>query len=408
VRTSIGIIKRSLVILLIVLFTSFLAKPGKAQVLLEESFEGQSVDGGTVYGGTFTQGKVGLGWSSSLVREGSKEEGRVFIQHDLPSGFFQDEGTLEFFLQRKEKPLSGEVREESIIEISDADYKSIITVKILWDNPKLLGSEGSGLQVYGNYLIEELASEPWGGEYFPFGRAVEPGEWVHVAVTWGTGKKENNVYLNGVVLTRVRNEYGIHHEPKSLYLADILEKATHVRIGGESFTSDPEITWSPLSNSIVDELKIHDQAFNPMFPEIRSVSHDVFSVAGYSGKLVSGDTYTVTLQAPPGGTATFDLIQPASTSNEITIPEKVRIVGHPMSEDPENPGTYTGVHIVKYGEDVKDGQIIGHFVNAFGVKADPVPASRQITVDTRVYMDVRANNDLVPADGESKSGITII
>jgi biotin carboxyl carrier protein len=237
------------------------------------------------------------------------------------------------------------------------------------------------------------------GEFVVFNKKFEPGERVHLLLTWGpNGIKDNKVYANGVEAVGYYKGTGEQAFSRDAKMVDVIPPDYKLRVGDAYQTH--------LNGSWLEKLVINDVILGP--PSIDRVSHDVFRVAGYSGKLVAGDTFTVILKAAPGGTATFDLIQPASTSREVTIPEKVRIVGHPMSEDPENPGTYTGVHIVKYGEDVKDGQIIGHFVNAFGVKADPVPASRKITVDTRVYMDVRANNDLVPADGESKSGITII
>jgi biotin carboxyl carrier protein len=79
-----------------------------------------------------------------------------------------------------------------------------------------------------------------------------------------------------------------------------------------------------------------------------------------------------------------------------------------MTEDPENQGTYRGIHIIGYGEDVQDGQIVGHFTNAAGYEAEPVAASRELTVDTRIYMNVKSSNDLIPADENSRSGITIV
>jgi len=381
-------------LLLALLCSLVIGSPATAQVVFQETFEDGSIAGGAVFGGAFVPGMSGQGWSSTLVSEGLKEDGKVFLEYRLSPDFFKEDGTLEFYLQRKATPISDDIQEESIIEISDSAYKSIMTVKILWDNPKLLGVEGSGLQVYGNYLIEELASEPWGGEYFPFGRSINPGEWIHVALTWGTRAGDNWVFLNGEPLTNFRNEYGKHHDPQNLQIGDILSHAVHVRIGAESFSRDPEITWSPLSNSVVDELRIHDIAFNPLVPVINSVSHDAFEVAGFSGKLVSGDTVTLKVVAEPGGEATFNIGD--------------RITRIPMIEDATRAGTYIGFYEVPSGYYLEDGLITATFVNDKGVQAKPVTASRTLDIDARTHLEVKSSNDLVPADEKARSGITVV
>jgi len=118
-------------LLLALLCSLVIGSPATAQVVFQETFEDGSIAGGAVFGGAFVPGMSGQGWSSTLVSEGLKEDGKVFLEYRLSPDFFKEDGTLEFYLQRKATPISDDIQEESIIEISDSAYKSIMTVKIL-------------------------------------------------------------------------------------------------------------------------------------------------------------------------------------------------------------------------------------------------------------------------------------
>jgi hypothetical protein len=213
-----------------------------------------------------------------------------------------------------------------------------------------------------------------------------------VRITWGKdGPASNRIYFNGVEAEKyLFKEDESELSSRASSLSDFLPSNTTLMVGNSM--------QSPLSGTILYGVSLYDEVLDGSVsfgfgrPEISDVTHDTFSVAGYSGRLVVGDVSTVTLKAEPGGTATFDFGP---------------VKNHAMKEDPERPGTYTGTHTVLYGEDVEDGQVVGHFASAYGVESEPVPARRLVTVDTKTYMDVKTSNDLLPADEDSRSGLTI-
>jgi biotin carboxyl carrier protein len=346
------------------------------------------------------------GWTSTMPEEesrGSMGEAQ-FIPVDL-SHVNTTQGGLRVLLERATADKrSSHIDREAIISFF-GEGRPLLTLNVIWDE-KWVGPEGTYIST--NYLENAKRDGLW-PVVIPLGRTVRKGQSLELLFTWGQGKSDNALYVDG-------RKFNLKYDHKGSYttggprktLGEQLTGLQKVTLGLEPYDDG---NWNPANDTIIWEATLYDDpadALNSYRPVISSITHDAFAVAGYSGKLVEGDTYTVILKADPGGTATFDLVQPASTSGGVTIPERIRIADHAMTEDPENPGTYKGVHTVKYGEDVEDGIFMGHFVNASSVNALPVSAKRLATVDTKVYMDVKTSNDLIPADEESKSGITII
>jgi hypothetical protein len=375
-----------------------------ATVLISETFDG-SVSG-NVKGGRYvpTFGPGDKGWQGNVDQ--SKSTATDFIEIPVSDGvhFRSDTGTLEFWL-KNDRPGGSIYQEPDITYNTVLQFTGDDFILPLYFLPKSDRDPAeSALVVWGHDYMKKR--NPY-GFYNHLGRLVQVGEWIHVALTWGPIPADNNIYIDGQAL-----ELNIP-ENERINFGQWIKETHTIKIGADSTDSAYPDGAYQMYNLVIDDLVIHDDVMTKfdlsrVNPEIESVGHNAFQVAGYSGKLVTGDTYTVTLVASPSGTATFDLFQPSSTSKGVTTPEKVKVSGHPMTEDPDNPGTYRGVHIVKSGEDVQDGQIIGHFTNSAGFEAEPVAASRNITVDSRVYMEIKSSNDLIPADENSRSGITVI
>jgi hypothetical protein len=332
-----------------------------------------------------------------------------FIRYPINEGihYLSDEGTVEFWL-KNDRPGglsqgSPGIHFNTVLEWGGDDF--ILPFYILWQSDERGKEDQSAFLLWGHKYMK--TKNPF-GYYNHLGRKVSRGEWIHVAVTWGDNPSDNNIIINNVPLIL------------DVPMADRINFGQHIK-GANELKVGADSTWTGkypggtdvLYNSVIDDLKIHDEVvttfdLSRIQPEIRAVSHDAFAVAGYSGKLVAGDTFTVTLKAETGGTATFDLVQPASTSKGVMTPEKVRVAGHAMTEDPDNPGTYIGVHTVLYGEDVENAQVVGHFTKTLGLESDPLPAGRLVTIDSKIYMEINPSNDLIPADEEARSGITIV
>jgi len=347
-----------------------------------------------------------VGWTSTMPEEGSRGSlGEAqYIPVDL-SHFNITQGGFRVLLERATADKrSSHIDREAIISIF-GEGRPLLTLNVIWDE-HWVGPEGTYIST--NYLENAKRDGLW-PVVIPLGRTVRKGQSLELLFTWGQNKSDNALYVDG-------NKFNLKYDHKGSYTIGGSRKTLGEQLTGlQKVTLGLEIyddgNWNPANDTIIWEAIFYDDpvdALNSYRPVISSIAHDAFAVAGYSGKLVEGDTYTVTLKAEPGGTATFDLVQPASTSKGVTTSEKVRVADHSMTENPDNPGTYMGVHIVKYGEDVEDGQIVGHFVNASGVDAKPVSAKRLATVDTKVYMEVKTSNDLIPADEDSKAGITIV
>jgi len=350
-------------------------------VLLEETFD--AAEPGD-YPGVLVDTKNGKGWRTG--RTGSDVEIKgVYLMYDTFDLVNPDAGTIEMVLVRDNLTST-----ETLFSFNDVDGQQVMTAYMFWD--------GFSQKEFPELKFEGLHSErvwytdqshPRKGpapvlvESVPLGREVLPGQQIRLSFTWGPEAKDCKIFLGQTPLNlQVDIPFG---------MASIVETSSILAVGAEPVKGKAG-AYDHI-NSVIDSFRVLDEAVSSSVPSIQSVTHDTFSVAGYSGRLVVGDISTVTLKAEPGGTATFDFGP---------------VKNHEMSESTDRPGVYTGTHTVLYGEDVEDGQVVGHFANAYGVQAEPVPARRLVTVDTKTYMDVKTNNDLLPADEDSRAGFTIV
>ncbi|MHC4843391.1 MAG: Ig-like domain-containing protein [Planctomycetota bacterium] len=364
-----------------------------------------TVDMSSVVSGNVVQKDDLFGWTSTMPEEdsqGSLGEAQ-FVPVDL-SQVNATQGAFRVVLERATgDERSSHIDREAIISFIGED-RPLATFNVIWDE-RWVGPEGTYISI--NYLQNAKRDGLW-PNVIPLGRTIRKGQRLELLFVWGQKKSDNALYIDGRKLNFKYDHRGSYKTGgPSRTFSDQLVDLQGAILGLELYDGN----WNPANDTIIWEATFYDDpgdALDSYRPAISSVTHDAFAVAGYSGKLVEGDTYTVTLKAESGGTATFDLVQPATTTIGVTTPEKIRIASHAMKENPDNPGTYTGIHIVKYGEDVEDGLIVGHYANKNGVEAEPAASQKALTVDTKVYMEVKASNDLIPADENSRAGVTIV
>ena len=400
---------------LFILVVTVPAVPSYASLLFEDTMDGTVT--GTVRGGEMVRIGPSMGWISSTEDEPQDRGfgGSDSILYDLKAkGLYPlpEQGTiildLMYLREGGREYGTKKATYSTLIDFLNPDNTSAFALYSVWE-----GYYGKGESVLSFSGSPDPRSVNVYGMWVPVGKRVQVGDTVRLALTWGPDpENRNKVFVNGSEITT--SYKGMQQKVpavRSQNLLELVNAVDRIRIGVASGTGkDFPDGNGPMYNTAVDRLALYDEILTAadLRPEIQSLTHDAFAEAGYSGKLVTGDTFTVTMKTEPGGTATFDLVQPASISKGITTPEKVRIAGHPMTEDSDNPGTYTGTHIIKKGEDVEDGELIGYFTSGAGPEAAPVTASRPVAVDTKIYMEVKASNDLIPADENSRSGITIV
>jgi len=359
------------------------------------------------------QGRSGQGWvqpatGENLVWPISLAEAQV--------------GMISFDLRRLPGPAVKDV--DTVFEFLDENGFRVLRMQVNWGTPE------SGTAFYLNSLPSRdyltYGIRLW-KPAIKLGREVLPGEWVHVDLVWDDVRGEYRAFADGVSLlaeperTRIgpdgieilspryyANEEAVKRGEPVPYpekpFQFFLQRVASVAVGNYSIPNLPEGRGGALlNNSVLDNFEIRTDDL----ASITSVTHDAFERAGYSGKLVAGDTFTVTLTAEPGGTATFDVTAPETNEGGRVIPERVLATGVPLAEDPDSPGTYSGTYTVGFGQYLENGQVAGLYKNAMGYNAPPLTAARPVQVDGRVHLSIKASGDLMPADRSSRAGFTV-
>jgi fibronectin type 3 domain-containing protein len=122
-------------------------------------------------------------------------------------------------------------------------------------------------------------------------------------------------------------------------------------------------------------------------PEIESISENSWSIAGFSGKLVTGDMLTVEMTGEPDGVALFSI---------TGVKDKVKMI-----EDPGNPGDYIGIYTIQNGDYAEDTTVVGTLADAAG-NVTAITASSKFSVDTNVNIEVTPSENSVPADEKTR------
>jgi hypothetical protein len=137
-------------------------------------------------------------------------------------------------------------------------------------------------------------------------------------------------------------------------------------------------------------------------PVIESVSDDTFGIPGISGKLVAGDTVTVTLRAAPGGRASFDI----GTVKGIQMTELPPAPGGPGIPAVDS-GTYRGKYSIRPGDDFENGQVVGNFMSSDNVAAVPVLSVSKWTIETKPRVTFQIDKRDIPADSAAKARVRL-
>ena len=384
------------ILIMILMATLLTVASGYGKEVVRDEFEGsdlstQPVQG--IQGGGFTQR------TDQFVIENPE-----LVDYPVNLGS-AGQGIISFDLMK----IEGDFYDDrTVFALLDQDEKPLFEMEVTWSaifGPDIPVAHFGGRAFYGAGLS---MWSPW----IALDKKVEPGQWVHFDVVWNdaderyllfvdnrlqnpnsdyldhrTGQVQADPRLEAIAESIARGEAPNFFAGK---FADISQRVATLRLGIHTVPSNPGIGTSPLANAVLDNFSIRVGRMKL----ISSVSHNASSAAGFSGKLVAGETVTVTLTAEPGGTATFDLGD--------------RITGVSMAEDQAEPGTYRGTYTVKPGDHVESGTVTGRLVGRVGLPAVPVAAARTIDIDGRVHFNVGTSSDLILADENSRAGITVV
>jgi len=380
-----------------------------AEQVIQEEFEGSFLHEQGV-----AVGMSGQGWTQPATGENIR----------WPVSFTDAQvGMISFDIQRRMVSPTRDV--DTVFDLLDENGFRVLRMQVSWASP------AGGTALYLNSLPSR--------EYYQYGiqlwapalyldREVDPGDWIHVDLVWDDVSGEYQAFVDETPLKaeleNVELRPGQIEVPNPrLYVNEearkrgeplpypekpvqfFLQRVTDIAVGSYPIPNQPEgRARTLLSNSVVDNFEVRLGSL----ATIQLVTHDAFAKAGYSGKLVAGDTVTVTLNAEPGGTATFDIVRPASEVEGRTDPLGVEVTDVLLTEDVAIPGTYKGDYGVEPGIFVEDGQVIGRFTNGLGFNASPVAAGNPINIDSTVHLAVNPGSDLVPADETARSGLTVV
>ena len=310
---------RSLVFTTMILLAAFfaMATQASAALVLSDGFEqGVALEGRAVYKGQYVAGFSGDGWKSTAkVSDMTAPE---YIQYNLPDGFFKSEGTFSFRLKRDAlKPT--EYGEDAIFQVMDADYHSLFLVVIRWIGE---GEYWEGLPVLRIVIPDQISEgklNPYGGEYVALDNKVKVGDWVHLAITWGDKINDQNIYLNGKKLsyksfdTKARKSGISEAAPLGAFLAN----AKYIRVGAETLPfGDTDNAFTPMNDSVIDELKVYDTAFNPY--EVAPPA----AVASIIADSPWGGENKVSWNAAKGATS-YEIFRSLDGTFDYTIPVQV-------------------------------------------------------------------------------------
>ena len=321
------------VLLSLVLLTS-LAGGAPAAVVFEENFDRRST--GSIRGeGRIVETEDGY-QGFTVIRSQREDYGGLILPAVLASRLRGDEGSIEFWLQRRSSGKGARER-DPVLEFVDREERNFLTVYVQWEG----SAYGGGGEVF---LDGKRTADPaydinvW-GEIIPMGFGPRQGEWVHIALTYGPEEGDNAVYVNGERRTSAYPPLGSFAQVRGTALSPVTMKngrldfsgVEEVRVGAEGRHWDKGAGRGVrfLESSVIDDLRFHDRAVSDFDLtrigagktdlKITALEHDAAGVAGFSGKLVAGDALTVILHGTPGVTATFDIARLADVAGNIHL-----------------------------------------------------------------------------------------
>ncbi|MDF1524704.1 MAG: hypothetical protein P1S59_00300 [bacterium] len=346
--------------------------PATADVLLDVDFMASNIGTGQ-----------SAGWSSAVVSSStSKGDFLTFPSYDALS---EDSGTIELrLIRRNVRPI------ETLFTLVDDRGAPLFMAQVFWEGTFVKGSPEINFE---GFMSDHVWSSDWSAPRFgqsrvvastlPLGEPIAPGGVLHVAMTWGPEEGDCGFHLNGRTLPIV--------VPQPFKMDEILKRTNRLVVGAEPIQGT-DGGYEHLNSPLLF-LRTYDEPINPFVPVISLVRHNGFHVAGYSGKLVTGDTVSVTLKGDAYQTASFDL---------------GHHIGVPMNELPGSSGTYTGSLSIGWSDGEIQEAVVGHLVSPEGLEAAQVPSERVVDVDARVFTDVKVAEEILPADESSSSDVSVI
>jgi len=314
-RIMCRMISRTTVVIAVAFFLLGVATPGFAKTLLEERFDNSGP--GQVQGGEIVPlPGGGQGWRGP---GGDDDAVEGYVEYDLQDlGLDPSQGTIEFEVERNEIATP-----EAMFTFVDDNSDRRFGFRIYWRGPRgeyypRVGFHGaSGGNFWYRMVEKDGMSER--ENTVTFGRPVGKGQTVHIAMSWG-GPGGNYIAVDGKKLD------ALYDEPFSL--PERIATSSRLLVGAETSSENPGGAWS-MSHSLISDFRVHDVALSPNELSqpievsgealISWVDHDASRVAGFSGKLVAGDTVAVTMEGTSGAEASFDVARLADFRGEIAI-----------------------------------------------------------------------------------------
>ena len=242
-------------------------------------------------------------------------------------------GSISFDLQRTGDIPAGEG--ETVFALMESAGILALRLQVDWKsetepgNPKFYFRGPGNGEEYRRYGIGL-----W-GPTIELDRPVARGAWIHVDLTWDDTARKYAIYVDGreqlrksggfdpgkffspEMLEKVNRELEREGKPKafdSRPLGAFLSEVVSVQLGNHGPPRAPGRRRPYLRNALLDNFVVYGDEIPPpggtrlsAAMAIATVEHDAARVAGFSGKLVAGDTLQVTVSGTPGAAGSFDI-----------------------------------------------------------------------------------------------------
>ena len=266
--------------------------------------------------GVIKETKNGNGWRSSKGGDSLESDGYLSV-NVKEAGLNLAAGSLDFTLIR-----GNEDDYETLFQLIGADVANpLLSVSILWPAGDTLPGnseiafEGkmapqTAMQTFVKARAGNTNYDYWTNRV-SFPHKIAQGEKFRVTLTWGPSRADNNIYFNGV---RIPARLSDHYDFDGL-----MKMTSKILVGSQSVGAPAgvDLGYANQMTSTILDFKILDTptAVEPEPIAIASVSHDAFRAAGFSGKLVVGNTTHVEMIGTAGAVGSFDVARFADSFN---------------------------------------------------------------------------------------------
>jgi fibronectin type 3 domain-containing protein len=151
-------------------------------------------------------------------------------------------------------------------------------------------------------------------------------------------------------------------------------------------------------------LIINDSLNDVNPPVIYDITHNAFEVAGFSGSLVPGNMLEIKLRGEPGCKAFFIIAPSDIVSQDLTDPGLQK---QEMLENQDWPGLYKGTYHIGWQHEFADEKYVWACLSDRAGNKVWKNSEEMIQIDTRPRIEVIPENNLLWADQESQTRITV-